>query len=172
MSNSLRPHDSSLPVSSVYGIFQARILEWVALPSSRGSSWLRDRTQASPTGGGLPSEPPGKPKNTGVGSLSLLQGTFWESSQGLLLCRWILYQLSYQGSPISPHTVDLSPAESKDPLYLHQPALSYWDSLYDFLLALAKNLIIILPPLSRAFHKHISLSGINFLFRQKNTIVA
>ena len=48
----------------------------------------------------LPSEPPGKPKNTEVGSLSLLQGIFptQESNQGLLYCRWILYQLSYEGS--------------------------------------------------------------------------
>ena len=44
---------------------------------------------------------PGKPKNTGVDSLSLLQGIFptRESNQGLLHCRRILYQLSYQGSP-------------------------------------------------------------------------
>ena len=48
----------------------------------------------------LPSEPPEKPKNIGLGSLSLLQGIFLtqESNQGLLLCRWILYQLSYQES--------------------------------------------------------------------------
>ena len=45
----------------------------------------------------LPSEPPEKPKNTAVGSLSLLQGIFptQESNQGLLHCRQILYQLSY-----------------------------------------------------------------------------
>ena len=44
----------------------------------------------------LPSEPLVKPNNTGVGSLSLLQGNFptQESNQGLLLCRRILYQLS------------------------------------------------------------------------------
>ena len=49
----------------------------------------------------LPAEPAGKPKNTGVGSLSLLQGIFptQEWDQGLLHCRQILYQLSYQGSP-------------------------------------------------------------------------
>ena len=49
----------------------------------------------------LPSEPPGKPKNTGVGSLSLLQGIFLtqELNQGLLRCRGILYQLRSQGSP-------------------------------------------------------------------------
>jgi len=44
----------------------------------------------------LPAEPQGKPNNTGVGSLSLLQGIFpnQESNRGLLHCRWILYQLS------------------------------------------------------------------------------
>ena len=34
------PMDSSLPSSSVHEILQARILEWVAMPSSRGSSYL------------------------------------------------------------------------------------------------------------------------------------
>ena len=36
------PMDCSLPGSSVHGIFQARILEWVAICLSRGSSQLRD----------------------------------------------------------------------------------------------------------------------------------
>ena len=40
--NSLRPVDRSPPGSSVHGILQARILEWVATPSSRGSSQSRD----------------------------------------------------------------------------------------------------------------------------------
>ena len=35
----------------VYGILQARILEWVAFPFSRGSSQPRDQTQASHTAG-------------------------------------------------------------------------------------------------------------------------
>ena len=49
----------------------------------------------------LPAEPQGKPKNTGVVSLFLLQRIFLtqESNQGLLHCRWILYQLSYEQSP-------------------------------------------------------------------------
>ena len=49
----------------------------------------------------LPAEPPGKPKNTGVGSLSLLQQIVptQELIQGLLHCRQILNQLSQQGSP-------------------------------------------------------------------------
>ena len=49
----------------------------------------------------LPAKPQGKPKNTEVGSLSLLQGIFQTQkwNRGLLLCRWILYQLSHKGSP-------------------------------------------------------------------------
>ena len=37
------PMDCSLPGSSVHGILQAKILEWVAMPSSRGSFQLRDQ---------------------------------------------------------------------------------------------------------------------------------
>ena len=37
--------DCSPPGSSVHGISQARILQWVAISFSRGSSWLRDQTQ-------------------------------------------------------------------------------------------------------------------------------
>ena len=41
------PMDYSPPGSSVHGILQARILEWVAMPSSRGSSQPRDKTRVS-----------------------------------------------------------------------------------------------------------------------------
>ena len=41
------PMDYSLPISSVLGIFQARILEWVAISCSRGSSPPRDQTHVS-----------------------------------------------------------------------------------------------------------------------------
>ena len=41
------PMDCSLPGSSLHGIFQARILEWVAISSSRGSSLSKDRTRVS-----------------------------------------------------------------------------------------------------------------------------
>ena len=39
--------DRSLPGSSVHGILQARILQWVVMPSSKGSSLPRDRTRIS-----------------------------------------------------------------------------------------------------------------------------
>ena len=84
------------------GILQARILEWVAFPCSRGSSQPKDRTHVSRIAGdSLPAKPQGKPKTTGVGNLSLLQQIFstQELNRGLLNCRQILYQLSSQGTP-------------------------------------------------------------------------
>ena len=56
--------------------------------------------EGSIVGDSLLSEPPGKPKSTGVGSLSLLQEIFLTQglNRGLLHFRQILYQLSYQGS--------------------------------------------------------------------------
>ena len=41
------PMNCSLPGSSVHGIFQAIVLEWIAISFSRGSSWPRDQTQVS-----------------------------------------------------------------------------------------------------------------------------
>ena len=45
------PMDHNLPGSSVHGIFQARVLEWVTISFSRGFSWARDRTQVSRNAG-------------------------------------------------------------------------------------------------------------------------
>ena len=89
MSDSLWPH----------GILQARILEWVAFPFSRESSQLRSPTLQADS---LPAEPQGKPKNTGLGSLFLLQRIFLtqELNRGFLHCRRILCQLSYERSPV------------------------------------------------------------------------
>ena len=70
-------------------------------PGDLPNPWIKPRLRILQVGS-LSSEPRGKPKNTGVGSLALLQGIFptQESNQGLLHCRQILYQLSYQGSPL------------------------------------------------------------------------
>ena len=55
------PMDCSPPGSSIHGILQARILEWVAISFSRGSSRPRDQTQVSRIAAdALTSEPPGK----------------------------------------------------------------------------------------------------------------
>ena len=83
---------------TVHGIFQARILVWVAFPFSRGSSQPRSPTLWVDS---LLAEQQGKPKSTGMGSLSLDLWIFptRELNWDLLPCRWILYQLNYQGSP-------------------------------------------------------------------------
>ena len=47
VSNHCDPIDCSLPSSSVHGILQARILEWIAMPAYKGSSQLKDWTQVS-----------------------------------------------------------------------------------------------------------------------------
>ena len=125
------PMDCSPPVSLVHGILQRRILDWIAISFSGGSSRPRDWTHVSciswigrwilypgkpyckewsesrsvvsnslwPQGLNSPWSSPGQ--NTGVGCCSLLQGIFPTQglNPGLLHCRWILYQLSYQGSP-------------------------------------------------------------------------
>ena len=62
---------------TVRGILQARILEWIAFPFS----WVLPNPGIEPRSpalhvDSLPAESPGKPKNTGVGSLSLLQRIF------------------------------------------------------------------------------------------------
>jgi len=91
----LRPTDYT-----VHGILQTRILEWVAVPFSRGSPQPRDQTQVSCIASGfLPPEPQGKPKNTGVGSLSLRQQIFpiQGLNRGLLHCRWILLPIELSG---------------------------------------------------------------------------
>ena len=84
----------NLSGSLVHGLFQARMLEWVAISFSTGSSWLRDRTWISCIAGRwfiiwATRETP------------LLQKNFptQESNQGLQHCRWILYQLCCLGIP-------------------------------------------------------------------------
>ena len=86
--------------ATVHGILQARNLEWLTIPfpGDLPNPGIKTRSPTLQV-----DSSPGKPKNTGVGNLSLLQGIFLtqESNWGLLHCRWILYQLSYQGIPLS-----------------------------------------------------------------------
>ena len=56
--------DGSLPGSFVYGILQARILEWIAMPSSGGSFWPRDWTWVSCIGRRVLYQYPGKPHSS------------------------------------------------------------------------------------------------------------
>ena len=89
---------------TVRGILHERILEWVAFPSPGDlpNPGIKPRSLTLQADS-LPAEPQGKPKNTRVNSLSLLQQIFptQESNWGLLHCRWIFKQLSYHGSLLS-----------------------------------------------------------------------
>ena len=97
VSDSLQPHDYT-----IHGILQARILEWIAFLFSRGSSQLGIEPR-SPTwqANSLQAEPQGKPKNTGVGSLLLLQGIFptHESNWGLLALQADFLTAELPGKP-------------------------------------------------------------------------
>ena len=82
VSNSLLPHGLSPPGSSVCGILQARLLEWVAIPFSRGFFWPQFRRQFNF------SDPSSVPSQFMTGQNSSLPH-----------CRQIPYHLSHQGSP-------------------------------------------------------------------------
>ena len=88
---------------TVRGILQARILERVAVPFSRGSSQPRDQTQISCTAGRFFTSWANREAQeywSAHSSLSCLQGILLtqESNWGLLNCRRIVYQLRYEGS--------------------------------------------------------------------------
>ena len=83
------------------GVLQARILEWVAMPSSRDlpNPGIEPRSPALQADS-LPSEPPGKPKNTGVGSLSLFQLPNPEIEPGSLVLQVESLPAELPGKPI------------------------------------------------------------------------
>ena len=100
VSNSWLPHGLQ-PATLLCPWGFARQEYWSGLPCPPPRDFPNPRTEPrSPAlqADTLPSESPGKPKNTGVGSLALRQGIFLiqESNWGLLHCRQILYQLSHK----------------------------------------------------------------------------
>ena len=125
--------DCSPPVSSVHGILQGRILEWVAIPFSRGSSQLRDRTQVSHTAGrGFTIWA----TRDALGILSKYRsGEFSQGSAPLcthsfLLCHWVALQTAGPPSwgvcvpstvhfqqPTYSKGIRLAHGSSSDPLY-------------------------------------------------------
>ena len=95
------PMDCSPPGSSVHGILQARILEWAAMPSSRGSSQPRNQTHVSHiTGDSLSHE--GSPGILGWVAYPFSRETSWLKNWTGVSCivGRFFYQLSYPGSPL------------------------------------------------------------------------
>ena len=109
--------DCSPPDSSVHGILQARILKWVAMPSSRRSSQLRARTQVSCFAGRFfTAEPPGKPRPHSSApqksgkrlSITDILHSFWFSN-----VVWKYHYLGFWGvgfffGLVSPYTLGVS----------------------------------------------------------------
>ena len=107
------PMDSSLQGSSVHGILQSRILEWVAMPSSRGSSQSRDWTQVSHIAGRF--------------------FTIWAISKAQEY--WIGYPIPSPGNLPDPEIEPGSPALQADSLPADLPGkptdCSYWYSKHN-----------------------------------------
>ena len=84
------PMDCGPPGSSVHGVLQARILERIAIPFSRGSSWSRDWNLFSCIAGRffLPSEPPGKPQRWGQKCI-----------KKKIISSWSVFPLQRKGDP-------------------------------------------------------------------------
>ena len=84
--------DCSLPGSSVHGILQARIVEWVAIPFSRGSSQPRDQCQSlaslALSDGFFTTEPPGKTSKILLHSY-IFSFLFWT------VCHYVTYLCMY-----------------------------------------------------------------------------
>ena len=126
------PMDWSQPGSSVHGIFQDGILEWVAIPFSRGSSQPRDWTQVSHIADGFFTIWAARKtqKTSGVGCYALLQGIFPTQglNPGFLHCGQILYCLSHQESPhVCIYSFSLEPpTPTPDPPLLGHPRSLSW----------------------------------------------
>ena len=104
------PMDCTSLGSSVHGIFQVRILEWVAIPFSRGSSQPRNQNGSSALQvDSLPSEPPRKPSSDWLGAVESHQEESWVSLDTVAPHRCILSllwphqrrkQLAEEGYPL------------------------------------------------------------------------
>ena len=82
------PVGGSLPGSSLHGILQARVLEWVAISFSRGSSQLRDWTRVSCI--------PGRSFNLwATREASLCNSSFWGAMLQIVACCWPLIFFFY-----------------------------------------------------------------------------
>ena len=119
--------DCSPPGASVCGILQTRILEWVAMPSSRGSAPPRNHIWVFRTADGFfTAEPPGKPERKVVSTELRILNSCW-AQRCMLLCLLIYWvQLcippSYQG-PVHPV---IRKVRIKDWDFLWKTGLSLW----------------------------------------------
>ena len=128
----MTPWTIAQPGSPVLGILQARILEWVAIPFSRVSSWPRDRTQASCTVGEfftVWTTHMGSPIHCQVGYNVSLPSRCWKGPHFPAGCG--LRNLPAMWCPPWPLTLPLTfhKGGSSSQVFLHpqpRPVLSLW----------------------------------------------
>ena len=142
------PTDCSPPGSSVHEIIPAKILEWVAMPSSRGSSRPRDWTRVSCisciAGRFFTTEPPGNPGRSStlkhLYNLQQMTGSWWENTScslplsGKILGAYypVSERLQQDSAPVfHPVTPLLSHPSwpSSLPCVISQPLTCFWDHL-------------------------------------------
>ena len=117
--------------------FLKNLWEWNEIKESKSHLVVSDSLLSHGLYG--PWNSPGQ--NTGVGSLSLLQKIFPTQglNPGLLHCRRILYQLSYQGSPLVPLESHITSLSSS---FFHSHATLLWVLLYLAELLASINILI------------------------------
>ena len=118
------PTDYSPTGSSRHGMLQTRILEWIAVPFSRGSFWPRDKSQGSCNAdGSLPSEPPNLRRNVES------KWAFWLSLQHAFLINCVASKdIVNTHCKKFPHT-HTTPALTQFPYFLSPDALLTCGSL-------------------------------------------
>ena len=114
------PMDWCPPGSLVHGIVQERILEWVAISSSRGSSWRRDRTQVSFIAGRFFTVSATRRSQMNMGSSQTRDQTY--VSHVFCVGRKVLYHLCHLGSPIGT-------LEDWNFRHPRKASLSWWHNL-------------------------------------------
>ena len=110
------------PGFSAHGIFQTRMLEWVAIPFSRGSSWPRDWTQdslvaqpvKSPCNAGDLSSMPGLGRSPGEGNGNPLQYSLLENSRDGGSWRATVHRVAKSRTRLSDFTFTFTPALQAD----------------------------------------------------------
>ena len=158
--------DCTPPGSSVHGILQARILEWVAMPFSRVYSQPRDRTHLSFIS--LPLVPPGKPEspnklyekssNRYLYPLHLVKTKQWEQQSGFL--NWAVDREGPSSPYCCPPSLGLAPvmrppAETARAVWkvFMSPSLYLWKQLMSTIFSLPRGFSLCnLLQNSRAFH--------------------
>ena len=117
---------------TVHGILQARILEWVAFPFSRGSSWPRDQTSVSCFAGGFLSGKPEETKRNLFSSVQLLSHVWLcDPMPGFPVLHQLLKlaqtHVHWVGDAIQPSSTLSSPSPPAFNLSQHQ-GLCQWVS--------------------------------------------